>query len=81
MATKFKLEKSKGLHGWFSRNKGKGWVNCKTGGPCGRKSATNSKQSYPACRPKMSMCTSAAKKKTSSEPISWKKKKRYKVKK
>ena len=27
-----------GLRKWFSRNKGKGWVNCKTGAPCGRKS-------------------------------------------
>ena len=35
----FKREKESGLHGWFSRNKGKGWVDCKTGKPCGRKSA------------------------------------------
>ena len=26
-----------GLRKWFSRNKGKGWVDCKTGKPCGRK--------------------------------------------
>ena len=25
-----------GLKKWFSRNKGKGWVDCKTGKPCGR---------------------------------------------
>ena len=24
-----------GLKKWFSRNKGKGWVDCKTGKPCG----------------------------------------------
>jgi hypothetical protein len=28
---------SDGLRKWFSRNKGKGWINCKTGGRCGRK--------------------------------------------
>jgi hypothetical protein len=44
----FSLEKEKGLHGWFSRNNGKGWVNCKTGGSCGRKKA--GKGSYPACQ-------------------------------
>jgi hypothetical protein len=83
MATKFKLEKSKGLHGWFARNKGKGWVDCKTGKACGRKSAKGgSKRAYPACRPTMAMCTSAAKKKTGPAKISWKgKKKKYKVKK
>ena len=26
-----------GLRKWFSRNKGKGWDDCKTGKPCGRK--------------------------------------------
>jgi hypothetical protein len=51
----FSLEKNKGLHGWFSRNNGKGWINCKTGGPCGRSNAN--KGSYPACRPTKSMCT------------------------
>jgi hypothetical protein len=69
----FELEKKKGLHGWFSRNKGKGWINCKTGGPCGRESASSG-GSYPACRPTKAMCNSSAKKKTSSERISWKKK-------
>ena len=82
MATKFKLEKSKGLRGWFARNKGKGWIDCKTGKPCGRKSATGgSSRPYPACRPTKAMCTSAAKKKKGPEKISWKKKtkKKYKV--
>jgi hypothetical protein len=69
----FDLEKKKGLHGWFSRNKGKGWINCKTGGPCGRESA-KSGGSYPACRPTKAMCNSSMRKKVSSEPISWKKK-------
>ena len=36
------------LRKWFSQNKGKGWVNCKTGGPCGRKSR-KSGGSYLAC--------------------------------
>ena len=52
------------LHKWFSRNKGKGWIDCKTGRP------------YPACRPTKAQCTSAAKKKTSSKRISWKKRKK-----
>ena len=64
------------LHKWFSRNKGKGWIDCKTGKPCGRKSAKSSKRPYPACRPTKAQCTSAAKKKTSSKRISWKKKKK-----
>ena len=64
------------LHKWFKRNKGKGWIDCKTGKPCGRKSAKNSKRPYPACRPTKAQYTSAAKKKTSSKRISWKKKKK-----
>lgn len=62
-----------GLKKWFSRNQGKGWVDCKTGKTCGRQSGEKRK-SYPACRPTMAQCTSAAKKKTSSKRISWKKK-------
>ena len=68
----FELEKKYGLHGWFKRNKGKGWVNCKTGGPCGR--SDSSKGSYPACRPTMSMCSASARKKKGPERITWKKK-------
>jgi hypothetical protein len=69
---------SDSLNKWFKRNKGKGWVNCKTGGPCGRKSK-KSGGSYPACRPTMAQCKSkkgkaATKKKTSSKRVSWKKK-------
>lgn len=66
----FEAEKKKGLRGWFSRNNGKGWINCKTGGPCGRKSA-DSGGSYPACRPTKSMCNASAKKKTGPARISW----------
>ena len=65
-----------GLRKWFSRNQGKGWIDCKTGKPCGRKSRTDSKRPYPACRPTKAQCTSAAKKKTSSKRISWKKRKK-----
>ena len=56
-------EKKKGLHGWFSRNNGKGWIDCKTGKPCGRKSAKGgSSRPYPSCRPK-----AVAQKMTSAE--------------
>ena len=51
-----------GLKKWFSRNKGKGWIDCKTGKPCGRKSAKGgSKRPYPACRPTKAQCNSAKK--------------------
>ena len=64
------------LHKWFSRNNGKGWIDCKTGKPCGRKSAKGgSKRAYPACRPTKAQCTSAARKKTGPKRISWKKRK------
>jgi hypothetical protein len=70
----FKREKEQGLHGWFARNQGKGWVNCRTGGPCGRESADKGGK-YPACRPTMAQCKSAGKgplrKKKSSKQISW----------
>jgi hypothetical protein len=70
----FDKEKKQGLHGWFSRNNGKGWIDCKTGKPCGRKSAKGGgKRPYPACRPTKSMCTSAKKKKKGPARISWKK--------
>lgn len=75
----FSKEKKQGLHGWFARNKGKGWVNCRTGGPCGRESA-DSGGKYPACRPTKAQCKSAGKgplrKKKSSDSISWTKKKK-----
>lgn len=68
----FKKEKEQGLHGWFSRNKGKGWVDCKTGKPCGRQKGEKRK-GYPACRPNMAQCTSAMRKKKGPKRISWKK--------
>ncbi len=76
----FSKEKKQGLHGWFARNKGKGWINCRTGGPCGRSSADKKGGKYPACRPTKAQCKSAGKgplrKKKSSKPISWVKKKK-----
>ena len=60
------------LRDWFAKNDGKGWVDCKTGKPCGRKKGEN--RAYPACRPTMAQCTSAAKKKTGPKRISWQKK-------
>ena len=30
-----------GLREWFSKNNGKGWIDCKTGKPCGRKRVRN----------------------------------------
>ena len=70
----FTREKEQGLHGWFARNRGKGWVNCRTGGPCGRESADGGGK-YPACRPTLAQCKSAGRgplrKKKSSKPISW----------
>ena len=53
----FKLEKERGLKGWFDRNKGKGWIDCKASKkghlvPCGRqKTGKGAERSYPACRP------------------------------
>jgi len=66
---RFALEKKYGLHGWFKRGGGKGWVDCKTGKPCGR--GTGERRAYPACRPTLSMCTSAMRKKRGSKRISW----------
>ena len=59
------------LQEWFGQNDGKGWVDCKTGKPCGRQK-DEKRKGYPACRPTMAQCTSAAKKKKSSKRISWK---------
>ena len=54
-----------GLKKWFSRNGGKGWIDCRTGKPCGRKSAKKgkSKRPYPACRPTKAQCNSSMRKK------------------
>ncbi len=59
-----------GLTKWFKEE----WVDVKTGKPCGRQKGEK-RRSYPACRPTMAQCTSAAKKKKSSKRISWKQKK------
>jgi len=74
---------SENLRKWFSRNSGRGWVDCKASKaagkfvPCGRKNTGKSRKTgYPACRPTMSACTSAGmKRKKSSARVSWKKKK------
>jgi hypothetical protein len=77
--TKFGLEKERGLKGWFDRNKGKGWIDCKASKkgklvPCGReKTGPGADRKYPACRPTLSMCNAAKSKKKSSKPISWEK--------
>jgi len=81
---KFDLEKKYGLRGWFMRNKGKGWVDCKTGKPCGRQKGEKRK-GYPACRPTMAQCKAAGKgplkRKKGKRKITWKKKKKGKKKK
>jgi len=76
----FKLEKERGLRGWFDRNNGKGWIDCKASKkgdlvPCGRKKAgKGADREYPACRPNLSACNSTGKKrKKGSSPVSWKK--------
>jgi hypothetical protein len=73
----FDLEKKEGLRGWFKRNGGKGWIDCKASTkkkkvPCGRKKAgRGADRKYPACRPTFSACNSSKKKKKSKKPISW----------
>lgn len=76
----FELEKKEGLRGWFKRNRGKGWIDCKKSKkgklvPCGRKKGTKSGKGYPACRPTLSMCSGSKRKKKSSKRITWKKNK------
>lgn len=76
----FEKEKKEGLHGWFSRNRGKGWIDCKKSKkgklvPCGRKKGTKKGKGYPACRPTLSMCSGSKRKKKSSKRITWKKNK------
>ena len=58
---KEKVMAKEGLRKWFSRNQGKGWIDCKTGKACGR-SKGEKRKGYPACRPTMAQCTSAMKK-------------------
>lgn len=71
---------SENLRDWFAPHvdkkgkKFKGWINCKTGGPCGRQDT--SKGSYPACRPTKAQCKKIKGKmykKKSSKRVNWKK--------
>lgn len=78
----FKLEKERGLRGWFDRNKGKGWIDCKASRkgklvPCGRnKAGKGAERKYPACRPTLSACNkTGVRRKKSGKVISWKKEK------
>jgi len=71
VAAKRKSSSSDSLRQWFGRNKGKGWVDCKTGKPCGRKEGE--KRGYPACRPTMAQCKKSKPKtaKTSGKRVEW----------
>ena len=71
---------SESLKKWFSRNQGRGWVDCKASKaagkfvPCGRKNTGESRKTgYPACRPTLSQCTSKGmRKKKSTKRVNWK---------
>jgi hypothetical protein len=74
----FDLEKERGLRGWFDRNGGKGWVDCKASKkgkivPCGRKKAgRGAERKYPACRPTLSACNKkGVKRKKGKKRVSW----------
>ena len=74
----FDLENKRGLKGWFDRNHGKGWIDCKASSkdhlvPCGRsKAGKGTDRSYPACRPTLGACNKkGTKRKKSSKQISW----------
>jgi len=73
----FSLEKDQGLHGWFQRNDGKGWIDCRTGKPCGRqKAGRGARRKYPACRPTKAQCNKVGtRRKKGKKTISWKPKK------
>ena len=54
---KYKPVKDESLKKWFDRNNGKGWIDCKTGKPCGReKAGRGTDRKYPACRPTKAHC-------------------------
>ena len=64
------MAKKGGLGKWF----GEQWIDVKTGKPCGRKSAKNSKRPYTACRPKSvagSISKKEASKKTGPKKVKW----------
>lgn len=74
----FELEKDRGLKGWFDRNHGKGWIDCKASTkekkvPCGRsKAGRGADREYPACRPTFSACNKkGTRRKKNSKRISW----------
>ena len=55
-----------------TENDGKGWIDCNTKGPCGRKKGEKRKK-YPACRPTLAQCNDAIKiRKKGPKAISWK---------
>lgn len=67
------------LRDWFKPHKDKkgktfkGWINCRTGGPCGR--SNTSKGKYPACRPIKQQCKKIKNKlhkKKGPKRVSWK---------
>ena len=67
------------LRKWFSKHKDKrtgetfrGWINCRTGGPCSSKSKGGK---YPACRPTHQQCKkikNKIRKKTGPSTVQWK---------
>lgn len=75
----FEIEEN--LRKWFSPRKDKrtgktfrGWVNCRTGGPCSSKSKGGK---YPACRPTHQQCKGIKNKihkKKGPARVQWKKK-------
>lgn len=75
----FELEKERGLKGWFDRNHGKGWIDCRASTkekkvPCGRnKAGKGTERKYPACRPTLSACNKKGiKRKKGKNNVSWK---------
>lgn len=74
----FDLERERGLKGWFDRNGGKGWVDCRASRkgrivPCGRKKAgKGADRKYPACRPTLSACNKKGiRRKKGKKRVSW----------
>lgn len=74
----FDLENERGLRGWFDRNKGKGWIDCKASRKgklvtCGRKKAgKGTERKYPACRPTLSACNKkGVRRKKGKKSVSW----------
>lgn len=74
---KYKPVKQSSLKDWFSQNKGKGWIDCRTGESCGRsKAGRGTDRKYPACRPTKAHCNKAgSRRKKGPARVSWKPKK------